>query len=158
MYRRRLDDWLRFQKVCPEDSSRKLTLCEQIFSIKEAVCGSAGEQMENITDYIHPGMTDDEFYGILDDILEVIDPISEEEHWMEASNIWEEMLNIEQLPSQSYDAFWKQYNHLYIRYAHYHESAKLRGMKKHFALMCMKKCKLSKTEVANVMETTLRIQ
>ena len=158
VYRRQLNDWLRFQKVCPDDSSRKLTMSEQIFAIKEAIRGSAGEQLECITDYVHAGMAEDEFYSIIDEILDVIDPITKEDHWMEASNIWDEMMKKEYSTNQTYDSFWKEFNHLWIRYAHYHESAKLPGMKEHFALMCMKKCKLNKTDFANVMEGTLRIQ
>lgn len=158
VYRRRLQDWLRLQKFCPKESPRKLTLMEQVFAIKDGLRGSAAEQLECITDYVHSEMMEEEFYAIIDEILEVIDPVNKEEHWLEASNIWEQIMSTERGIKQSFDQFWKEFNHLVIRYSHYHEPAKLPGMKEHFAMMCMKKCRLSKTEFPYLMESTLRIQ
>ena len=84
-YRRLLYDWIRFQDLADADSSKKLTLGQQMFSIITSIQGNAGQRLGHIAGIVYAELTREEFTEIVDHILDVVDPLDRESAFLETA-------------------------------------------------------------------------
>ena len=64
VYRRHLMDWIRFQDLATPDSSKKLSLGQQVFAIITNVQGNAGHRLQHVASMVHANITRDEFMAV----------------------------------------------------------------------------------------------
>eukprot|EP00171_Calliarthron_tuberculosum_P021228 IDg21228t1 len=103
-YREALFNWIRFQDLADEGSSKKLTYGQQVFAIVTNIQGSAGHRLGNITSMVHSQLTRDEFTLIIDQILDIIDPIDRESTFLETAKAWKDLMAKGHGRGQSYDS------------------------------------------------------
>ena len=159
VYRRRVNDWIRFMALADKSSSKSMTLGQQLFALITNVRGTAGSRLEYIGDRITPNLSEEDFYEIIDTILNTIDPIDRESQFMDTSKLWKQLMVTVHQNDQSFDDFWKYFNNIALRYTYQHgDVAKQRGVQELLALLCLQNAKLSRTEFTTTMESALRIQ
>ena len=73
VYRSYLYEWIRFQDLSDESSSKYLTLLQRVFSITSNIQGSAGHRLGSVAGLLLAYMNRDEYIGIVDYKLEIFD-------------------------------------------------------------------------------------
>ena len=159
VYRRNLMDWVRFQDLADPNSSKKLTLGQQVFAVIAAIQGSAGHRLEHVTDMLHAQMSREEFTEVLDHILEVVDPVDRDASFLETAKAWKDLMAKGHGQRQSYDHYWTEYSSLCVRYASSHgKVAQSPGVQELTALLCVLNARLDKTEFAMVLQAAMQYQ
>ena len=120
IYRRRVNDWIRFMALADKNSSKYMTLGQQVFALITNVRGTAGSRLEYIGDQITPELSQESFYDIIDTILNTIDPVDRESQFMDTSKLWMQLMMTVHNNEQSFDDFWKNFNNIALRHTYQH--------------------------------------
>jgi len=158
-YKRLVFDWIRFQDLTDKDSSKKLSMGQQILTIITNIHGNAGQRLGNIPQMIHSSITRDEFVDIMDLILDVVDPQDRESSFLETAKAWKDLMAKGHGKSQSYDSYWSEYSSLCIHYAYSHgKAAQTAGVQELLALLCVLNSRLERTEFSMVLQNAIQNQ
>lgn len=157
VYRRRLFDWIRFQDLADRSSSKYLSLGQRVFAITSNIHGSAGQRLAHVTSMVHSDLTTNEYVAIVDEILDVIDPIDRESSFLETANAWKNLMNKYHKPHQAYDKYWSEFSTLAVKYANSHgKVATASAVQELIALLCVLNANLNRTEFGMVLQSAMR--
>eukprot|EP00171_Calliarthron_tuberculosum_P011013 IDg11013t1 len=102
-YREAIFNWIRFQDLGDATSRKKLMYGQQVFSIVTNIQVNAGQRLESITSIVYFQLNREEFTVIIDQILEIIDPIDRESAFLETVKAWKDLIVKDNGQEQSYD-------------------------------------------------------
>jgi len=94
--------------LADKESSKKLTMGQQILTIITNIQGNAGQRLGHIPSMVHSSITRDDFIRIIESILEVVDPQDREASFLETAKAWRELMGKGHGKSQSYDSYWSE--------------------------------------------------
>ena len=104
-------------------------------------------------------MTKDKFCGLVDKLLDVIDPMNSESRFIRVSTIWKHIIFKRQGYAQSYDLYWKEFNNAVMNYAYHHgTAAKQPEVRELLALICLFNSKIRPSDFNNILHDIIRTQ
>ena len=159
LYRERIHEWIGFQALCADDSSRKMSFGEQIYAIKSNIRGSANTRVNPIIRMIRRDMEKNAFCNLVDKILDLVDPMNSESRFIRVSTIWKDIIFKRQQSGLTYDEYWREFSNSCMNYSYHHgTAAKQPGVRELLALICLFNSKLRPSDFNNVLHDIIRTQ
>jgi len=90
--------------LADKESSKKLTMGQQILTIISNIQGHASQRLGHIPSMVHSSITRPDFISIIESILEVVDPQDREASFLETAKLWRDLMGKGHGKSQSYDS------------------------------------------------------
>jgi len=158
-YRRSVMLYLRYNELALDGSSKKLSKAQQLVTLIQNVHGSAHHRLAYMPGMIHKDITDDEFVDLIDDMLNILDPLDGQSSFLETANALRDVVHKTHSDKESFDQYWLKYASLVSTYEYnYGKGGQSKESKELTAYMCVINSRLSRTEFTAVLKDAEEIQ